>query len=78
MVFHPDIQEQGVFWTVALGALLVTLPWCCVLEILSETRLCVHCILQGPQAAWSCGTQNPIRNHFSRALVQDCLVHILP
>ena len=51
MVFHPDIQEQGGFWTPALRALLVTLPWYCVFGIFSEARLSVHWVLQGPQAA---------------------------
>ena len=41
MIFHPNIQEQGGFWTLALEALLVTLPWCCVLGILSDRPVCV-------------------------------------
>lgn len=73
-----SIQNKELFWTLALGALLVTLPWSCVLLILSETMLSVHGVLQGPQAAWCCGTQSPVRNHSSRALVQDCTFHVLP
>ena len=73
-----SIQNKELFWTLALGALLVTLPWSCVLLILSETMLSVHGVLQGPQAAWCCGTQNPVSNHLSRAMVQDSPFHIMP
>ena len=65
-------------WTFALGALLVTLPWCCVLGILSETRMSVHWVLQGPQAAWRCGRHNTVSNHLPRALVQDGPFHMVP
>ena len=41
MVSHPDIQEQGGFWTLALEALLVTLTWFWVLGILSDRPGCL-------------------------------------
>ena len=57
---------------------MVTLPWSCVLLILSETLLSVHSVLQGPQAAWCGGTQSPVSKHSSRALMQDGPFHALP
>ena len=57
---------------------MVTLPWSCVLLILSETLLSVHSVLQGPQAAWCGGTHSPVSKHSSRALAQDSPFHVLP
>ena len=56
MVFHPNIQAQSGFGTLALAAVLLALPWCCVLGIFSETRLSAHWIQQEQQAALCCGT----------------------